>query len=125
MNLQGTDVRNSSQLSLADQGLSLSGATRETLVAVDLNREDIREVASMVDLAASYKSVAPSSNGTNGALMYTLGESMFIDIHNDAYRRFGQDVCRKLLLFFKATNRSRLVTLEDDVSHAECIGGDL
>lgn len=68
-----------------------------TLVGVDLGNDYIREVGTMLDTRSSGHSL---TRRRSNSLSYehTTDDSMYIDIHTDCYKTFGQDVSTKSCL---------------------------
>ena len=85
------ETRNSSQLSLSERGIALAQCPSMTLVGVDLTCDYVREVGTLCDGRPSMSSSnlrRPSSLSQD----QVSDDSMYIDIHTDSYRSFGQDV---------------------------------
>lgn len=101
------ETRNSSQLSLVDRGVYTSQGTQMTLVGVDLGNECIQEVATMLDARSSgaFLNRRRSSSSSQGP---TADDSLYVDIHTDSYKAFGQDVRVRILHRAFTANRPKV-----------------
>lgn len=91
------EMRNSSQLSLIDRRIINCNCTKMTLVGVDLQNDDVRELATMLDPRPPHSTLT-RRRASSIPHNETSDDSMYIDIFNPAYKPFGLDVSAPKLL---------------------------
>ena len=91
------ETRNSSQLSLVDRKMISPNCTKMTLVGVDLQNGDVRELVTMLDPRPP-RSTSTRRRASSIPYNEASDDSMYIDIFNPAYKPFGLDVSAPKLL---------------------------
>ena len=85
--------RNILQRSLDERGLIGSKGSKMCLVGVNMSRDDIREVATLVDPKTTGAVYVTESRYRTASLDHTNAENpLYIDIYSQAYKNFGLDV---------------------------------
>lgn len=91
--LRQREWRNMSQKSLDERGLIGPHGTKMCLVAVNMSRDDIREVATLVDPKMPGQIYRPTNRYQAPSHDYINAENpLFVDLYPEVYTRFGVDL---------------------------------